>query len=99
VSVCDERLPDAVEATAYFVAAEALANVVKHAHAGRASIEVARSNGRVAIEVADDGVGGADANGAGLRGLRDRVEALDGRLRVESPGDGGTRVQAAIPCG
>jgi signal transduction histidine kinase len=99
VSVCNERLPAAVEATAYFVAAEALANVVKHAHAAHASIAVARSNGRVAIEVADDGVGGADANGAGLRGLRDRVEALDGRLRVESPGDGGTRVQAAIPCG
>jgi signal transduction histidine kinase len=98
VSVCNERLPAKVEATAYFVAAEALANVVKHAHAAHASIEVARSNGRVAIEVADDGMGGADANGAGLRGLRDRVEALDGRLRVESPGDGGTRVQAAIPC-
>jgi len=99
VSVCNERLPAAVEATAYFVAAEALANVVKHARAAHASIEVARSNGRVAIEVADDGVGGADANGAGLRGLRDRVEALDGRLRVESRGDGGTCVQAAIPCG
>jgi signal transduction histidine kinase len=99
VSVCNDRLPAAVEATAYFVAAEALANVVKHAHAAHASIEVARSNGRVAIEVADDGVGGADANGAGLSGLRDRVEALDGRLHVESLGHGGTRVQAAIPCG
>ncbi len=98
VSVCGERLPAAVEATAYFVAAEALANVVKYAHASFASIEVARSNGRVAVEVADDGDGGADAGGAGLRGLRDRVEALDGRLEVESPAGGGTRVSAAIPC-
>ena len=93
-----ERLPERVEATAYFVASEALANVAKHAHASQATIAVNRTNGRVSVEVADDGVGGADADGAGLRGLRDRVEALDGRLDVESPVAGGTRVTAAIPC-
>jgi signal transduction histidine kinase len=62
------------------------------------TIEVTRTNGRVTIDVADDGVGGADPGGAGLRGLRDRVEALDGRLGVASPTGGGTRVTAAIPC-
>ena len=62
------------------------------------TIDVTRANGRLAIEITDDGVGGADADGAGLRGLRDRVEALDGRLSVESPRGGGTRVTAAIPC-
>jgi signal transduction histidine kinase len=98
LDVTQERLPERVEATAYFVASEALANVAKHAHASQATIAVSRMNGRVSIEVADDGVGGADADGAGLRGLRDRVEALDGRLEVESHAQGGTRVTAAIPC-
>ena len=98
LAVCEERLPASVEATAYFVAGEALANVLKHAHASRASIDITRANGRVSIEVADDGVGGADAGGAGLRGLRDRVEALDGQLCVESPTGAGTRVTVAIPC-
>jgi signal transduction histidine kinase len=97
-TVCRERMSASVEATAYFVAGEALANVVKHAHASRVTINVMRANGRLAIEVTDDGIGGADADGAGLRGLRDRVEALDGHLRVESPSAGGTRVTAAIPC-
>jgi signal transduction histidine kinase len=97
--VCDDRLPASVEATAYFVAAEALANVVKHAHASRVSIDVERVDGQVAIAVTDDGRGGADASGAGLRGLRDRVEAVDGRLSIESPSGGGCRVTAAIPCG
>jgi signal transduction histidine kinase len=99
LTVCPERLPDPVEATVYFVAGEALANIAKHAHASRATIEVTRANGRVAIEVADDGVGSADPQGAGLRGLRDRVEALDGRLQVENPSSGGTRIRATIPCG
>ena len=98
LAVCSERLPASVEATAYFVAAEALANVVKHADASRVTIGVSRTNGSLAIDVADDGRGGADPGGAGLCGLRDRVEALDGRLRVESPPEGGTRVTAAIPC-
>jgi signal transduction histidine kinase len=98
LTVCRERLPAAVEATAYFVSAEALANIAKHARASSASIDVTRVNGRLAIAVTDDGLGGADAEGAGLRGLRDRVEALDGRLAIESPPGGGTRVSAAIPC-
>jgi signal transduction histidine kinase len=98
VAVNGERFPPAVEATAYFVACESLANAVKHAGASRVAIDVTRTNGRVAISVADDGVGGADLGGAGLRGLRDRVEALDGRLNVTSPAGGGTRVTAAIPC-
>jgi signal transduction histidine kinase len=98
LEVCRERLPAAVEATAYFVAAEALANVTKHAQASRVTLGVARANGRLAVVVADDGIGGADITGAGLRGLRDRVEALDGHLRVDSPAGGGTRVRAAIPC-
>ena len=98
LTVAPERLPAPVEATAYFVTAEALANVAKHAHASRVTVDVTRANGRLAIEITDDGVGGADPDGAGLRGLRDRVEALDGRLRVDSPPGGGTRVTAAIPC-
>jgi signal transduction histidine kinase len=98
LTVCPQRLPAPVEATAYFVAAEALANVAKHANACRVAIEVTRRNGTLGVQVADDGVGGADPGGAGLRGLRDRVEALDGRLEIESPSGGGTRVSAAIPC-
>jgi signal transduction histidine kinase len=97
--LCHGRLPPLVEATAYFVASEALANVVKHAHASRATIDISRTNGCVAIEVRDDGVGGADPAGAGLDGLRDRVEAVDGRLRVHSVPGHGTLVTAAIPCG
>jgi signal transduction histidine kinase len=98
VAANGERFSPAVEATAYFVACEALANAVKHASASRVVIDVSRSNGRVAIAVADDGIGGADPGGPGLRGLRDRVEALDGRLDVTSPAGEGTRVIAAIPC-
>jgi signal transduction histidine kinase len=98
VTACPERLPVPVEATAYFVAAEALANVVKHAHASQVTIDVSREDSRLAIDVTDDGIGGADAVGAGLRGLRDRVEALDGRLVIDSPLGHGTRVSAAIPC-
>jgi signal transduction histidine kinase len=99
LEISSERLPERVEATAYFVASEALANVAKHAHATRATIAVNRTNGRVSIEVADDGVGGADRDGTGLRGLRDRVEALDGQLEVDSPAADGTLVRAVIPCG
>ncbi len=94
-----ERLPPAVEATAYFVACEALANVVKHAGATKATIDAHRENGTLVIAVADDGCGGAQADGgSGLRGLADRVEAHGGRLRVESPPGGGTRVVGEIPC-
>jgi signal transduction histidine kinase len=99
LKVGQERLPPAVEATAYFVTAEALANVAKHASAASVTVTVSRANGRVSVEVSDDGIGGADAAGGGLRGLRDRVEALDGSLTVDSPIGTGTRVMAAIPCG
>ena len=96
-----ERLPEPVELAAYFVASEALANVSKYAQRDAASAMRVWRDGRLAtIEIADDGVGGADdALGSGLRGLADRVEALDGRLRVVSPPGGGTTVTAELPCG
>jgi signal transduction histidine kinase len=94
------RLPAAVESTAYFVVCEALANVAKHARASRATITAHQAGGRLRVEVADDGVGGTDpARGSGLRGLADRVAALDGRLQVDSPPGQGTRVVAELPCG
>jgi signal transduction histidine kinase len=99
--LCDtgERLPDPVELTAYFVASEALANVAKYSHASHASVRVWRSDGHASIEIADDGVGGADdSRGSGLRGLADRVEAFDGRLHVVSPAGAGTTVTAELPC-
>ena len=93
------RLPDQVEVAAYYVVSESLANVAKHAHATSASVAVDRTNGRVVVEVVDDGVGGADPErGSGLRGLADRVEALGGGLRVWTPPGEGTRVRAEIPC-
>jgi signal transduction histidine kinase len=93
------RFPPPVEATAYFVACEGLANIAKHAQASRASVCVSRSNGLLAVEVADDGIGGArPLEGSGLRGLSDRVEALGGRFRIEAPAAGGTRLVAEIPC-
>jgi signal transduction histidine kinase len=96
----DGRLPEPVELAAYFVACESLANVAKYAGASAATVRVWRDNGVAFIEVADDGVGGADdANGSGLRGLADRVEALDGSLRVTSPPGAGTTVTARLPCG
>jgi signal transduction histidine kinase len=91
------RLPAAVEATAYFVVAEALTNVAKHARAAHAGVTVRVGNGGLEIQVRDDGVGGARPDGSGLLGLRDRLAVLDGRLRVESPADGGTLVAADIP--
>jgi signal transduction histidine kinase len=91
------RLPAAVEATAYFVVAEALTNVAKHARAARAVVTARVEDEMLRVEVRDDGVGGARADGSGLVGLADRVAALDGRLRVDSPAAGGTLVAAAIP--
>jgi PAS domain S-box-containing protein len=94
----DERLPEPVEAAAYYLIAEAITNVAKHAHASHVSVSVLRDNGRVLVRVADDGVGGANPGaGSGLHGLADRVEALHGHLRVESPPGGGTRLEARIP--
>jgi signal transduction histidine kinase len=90
-------LPAAVETAAYFVVAESLTNVAKHARSGHAEVRV-RVEGRWAtIEVQDDGVGGADASGSGLRGLSDRVSAIGGALEVESPPGEGTVVRARIP--
>jgi GAF domain-containing protein len=91
------RLPPLVEATAYFVVAEALTNVAKHSHATCAAVTAHAEDGTLHVHVRDDGVGGARADGSGLVGLGDRLAALDGRLRVESPADGGTLVAAAIP--
>jgi PAS domain S-box-containing protein len=94
----ERALPDPIAAAAYYVVSEAIANVVKHAHASSIDVNVSAPNGRVVVQVADDGVGGADPSaGSGLRGLADRVAVLDGRLRVESPPAGGTRVVAEIP--
>ncbi|MBI5106357.1 MAG: sensor histidine kinase, partial [Solirubrobacterales bacterium] len=93
------RLPAQVEATAYFLVAEALTNVAKYARATHARVEVFQGGGAVTVVVADDGVGGAAVGaGSGLRGLADRVAAVDGTLSIESPPGGGTRLQARIPC-
>jgi signal transduction histidine kinase len=94
-----ERLPDRVEAAAYYVVAEALANVQKHAGAHSVVVRAATDTRGLTVEVVDDGVGGADVEGSGLRGLADRVETLGGRLSVESPATGGTRLVATIPLG
>ena len=91
------RLPDAVEVAAYYVASEALANVVKHSGASSARVRADGTDGCAEIEVADDGAGTADAGGSGLRGLRDRVETLDGRLCIESAPGRGTVVRAELP--
>jgi signal transduction histidine kinase len=93
------RLPEPVEAAAYFVVSEALTNVVRHSGADRAEVGITRDNGRLLVEVRDDGAGGADAAGSGLRGLADRVAALDGSLQVDDPAGGGTVVRADIPLG
>jgi len=98
---CDTsgRLPEAVELAAYFVASESLANVAKYSRATHATVRVWQSGPTASIEIADDGIGGADdSRGSGLRGLADRVEALEGNLRVVSPAGAGTTVTAELPC-
>ncbi len=96
----DKRLPEQVELVAYYVVSEALANVAKYARATHASVRVERVNGRVEVEVSDDGVGGADPErGTGLQGLDDRVCGVDGQFEVESVPGVGTTVRARIPCG
>jgi signal transduction histidine kinase len=93
-----DPLPTDVEAAVYFVTSEALTNVAKYAHADEASIRVAVEDGRLRLEICDDGVGGAETSaGTGLSGLCDRVEALDGSLTVASPRGGGTMVKVEIP--
>jgi signal transduction histidine kinase len=95
----DGRMPERLEVAAYYVVSESLANVAKHSCATSASVQVARENAHMVVEIVDNGVGGADTEqGTGLRGLADRVEALGGRLRVWTPQGGGTRVRAELPC-
>ena len=96
-NVSVNRLPAAVEATAYFVVAEALTNVAKHAGAASAAVAARVDDGTLRVEVRDDGIGGARPDGSGLQGLSDRLAVHDGRLRIESPADGGTLVEATIP--
>ncbi len=96
----DARLPEPVETAAYYLIAEAVTNVAKYARATHIAVSVRPENGHLVVRVSDDGVGGADpAGGTGLRGLTDRVEALHGRLRVDSPPGGGTHITAEIPIG
>lgn len=98
VDVGSERYPPAVEGAAYFVISEALTNVAKYANASKATVRVQGLDDHLSIEVSDDGIGGADArSGSGLRGLADRLAALDGSITVVSPVGGGTRVRAQIP--
>jgi signal transduction histidine kinase len=95
----DERLSGPVEAAAYYVVAESMTNVAKYAQATHAVVSVSRTNGQATVIVADDGIGGADpTRGTGLRGLADRLEALEGRLEVQSSPGTGTRIRAEIPC-
>jgi len=99
LDVPDLRLAAAAEAGLYFVACEALANVVKHADAAGATVTVAIGESELTMRVADDGVGGAGAAGRGLANIADRVSALDGRLAIDSPPGGGTLLEVTIPCG
>jgi signal transduction histidine kinase len=96
--ISDERLPEPVEAAAYYLIAEALTNVTKYAQASKVRVRVATCGEFVVVEVSDDGVGGADASaGSGLRGLADRVETLGGKLEVVSPTGAGTSLRAEMP--
>jgi signal transduction histidine kinase len=97
IDISVDRLPAAVEATAYFIVAEALTNIDKHSHAERAEVTVRMRNGTVEIRVRDDGVGAARPDGSGLVGLRDRVEALGGALTIDSPEGRGTTLVATLP--
>lgn len=97
VAVPSERFPPEVEASAYFLVAEALTNVVKHSHAEHAEVSACMKDGMLGVEVRDNGVGGADPSGHGLVGLGDRVAAIGGQLVVESPESGGTLLAALLP--
>jgi signal transduction histidine kinase len=100
IKISDDQLPERVAVAVYFVCAEALTNVAKHAAAAHIAVAVTSSDGRVRVEIADDGIGGADpAHGSGLRGLADRVETFGGTLLVESTSGHGTRLAAEIPLG
>lgn len=98
-AVPEDRLPPPVESAAYFVVAEALTNVARYSKASHAAVSVQRRNGIATVEISDDGIGGADiGGGTGLRGLQDRVAALDGTLEIVSGPDSGTTVRAELPC-
>ena len=93
------RQPDEVEGTAYFVVVEGLTNIAKHSHATEANVSISRNGSWLRIEISDNGLGGADpSRGTGLAGLRDRIQALDGRMQIDSPDGGGTRLIVEIPC-
>ena len=92
-----ERLRAEVEASAYFVVAEALTNIMKHSHASHADVTASVENGSLQVDVRDDGIGGADPGGHGLVGMADRVTALGGQLTIDSPAGCGTHVSARIP--
>jgi signal transduction histidine kinase len=95
----DRRYPEAIESAAYYVIAEAMTNAVKHSGASTVAVRIGEVNGHLEVEIADDGAGGADARrGSGLVGLHDRTAAVGGRLLVDSPTGGGTRVKAELPC-
>jgi len=94
-----ERLPESVESNAYFIIAEGLTNIARHSQATRARVAVRRENGNLLIDIEDDGVGGAVAgSGTGLTGMADRVAALEGKLVIDSPVEGGTRIHVELPC-
>jgi signal transduction histidine kinase len=98
LDLSDDPVPDEIATTAYYVASEALANVVKHAGAERVEVELAHHDGRIRLRISDDGRGGAAVRpGSGLAGLADRVAAAGGRLAVGEPGRG-TVVEAVLPC-
>jgi signal transduction histidine kinase len=97
--ICADRFPPEIEATAYFVVCEALTNTIKHAHATRSTITATHEGDILAVTVSDNGIGGARASqGSGLEGMADRVEALGGRIDIDSPREDGTRLTAEIPC-
>lgn len=96
----DGRLPPTIEATAYYVVAEALTNVTRHARARNVTVWISHQDELLEVEVGDDGDGGVDARlGSGISGLIDRLEAVSGSLEIHSPPGGGTRLRAVIPCG
>jgi signal transduction histidine kinase len=97
--VPEDRLGESIEAATYFVISESLANCAKYSRASNIRVSVTRRNGHAVLDIDDDGVGGADpSHGSGLRGLFDRVQALDGQFRFESPPGRGTHIHAEIPC-